>query len=213
MVVLKQLGDSSVTRSGTVVGGRASSGRRLALLALLASARGGAVTRDKIVGLLWPESPTDRARHQLSDTLYILRNALGEDVVRSTGDDVALNTELVSSDVADFERLLDEGQLERAVEIFRGPLLDGFHLSDAAEFERWLDGDGSPHVAQASKPFGSGPRTCPGRSLALLEMRVLLATLLAHFEIERVGPREAVRERFSFTMLPEELRLRLRPRA
>ncbi len=141
MVVLKQLGDSSVTRAGTIVGGRAASGRRLALLALLASARGGAVTRDKIVGLLWPESPTDRARHQLSDTLYILRNALGEDVIRSTGDDVALNTELVSSDVADFERSIDEGQLERAVEIFRGPLLDGFHLSDAAEFERWLDGE------------------------------------------------------------------------
>jgi cytochrome P450 len=99
--------------------------------------------------------------------------------------------------------------------LMRPPALDVRHFRDPERFDpaRWLDADASPHVAQASKPFGSGPRTCPGRTLALLEMRVLLATLLAHFELERVGPGEAVRERFSFTMLPEELRVCLRPRA
>ncbi|HVJ21452.1 MAG TPA: cytochrome P450 [Polyangiaceae bacterium] len=97
----------------------------------------------------------------------------------------------------------------------RPPALDArnFHEPERFEPARWLPGGSGAHEANASKPFGSGPRTCPGRSLALLEMRVLLATLLAHFDVERVGPREAVRERFSFTMLPEELRVRLRPRA
>lgn len=141
MVVLKQLGDPAVTRSQTLLSGRAVQGRRLALLAILASARGLPVSRDKIVALLWPENPTDRARRQLSDTVYILRTALGDDAIRSTGDDLALNADLVSSDVAEFERLLDAGELQRAVEIFSGPLLDGFHLSDAVEFERWLDGE------------------------------------------------------------------------
>ena len=141
LVVLKQLGDPAVTRCGTVLSGRAVQGRRLALLAILAAARGRSVSRDKIIGLLWPESPTDRARHQLSDSLYILRTALGDDVIRSTGDDLTLNEDLISSDVAEFEQLLDAGLIEPAVGIFNGPLLDGFHLSDAAAFERWLDAE------------------------------------------------------------------------
>jgi DNA-binding SARP family transcriptional activator len=94
-----------------------------------------------IISPLWPESPTERARHALSDTLYILRTALGEDVICSSGDDLTLNQELVTSDATEFERLLDAGELERAVELFSGPLLDGFHLRDAAAFERWLDGE------------------------------------------------------------------------
>ena len=108
---------------------RAAQGHRLALLAILALARGRPVTRDRITALLWPESPTDRVRHQLSDALYLVRSALGADVVRSTGDDLFLNADVVTSDVGTFERRLDDGALERAVESFTGPLLDGFHLS------------------------------------------------------------------------------------
>jgi TolB-like protein/DNA-binding SARP family transcriptional activator/Flp pilus assembly protein TadD len=141
LLVLKQLGDPAVTRAGEVLSGRAVQGRRLALLSILASSIGRPVSRDKIVGLLWPESSTDRARPQLSDSVYILRTALGDDVIHSTGDDLTLNENLISSDVADFERLLDSGEYERAVEIFSGELLEGFHLSDAAEFERWLDAE------------------------------------------------------------------------
>ena len=35
-------------------------------------------------------------------------------------------------------------------------------------------------------PFGSGPRMCPGRYLALLEMKMAMAMLLAGFDIEAV---------------------------
>jgi serine/threonine-protein kinase len=137
--MLKLLGTASIEASSGPVTGRAAQGRRLALLALLALARGRPVTRDKLIALLWPESPPDRARHQLSDVVYIVRGALGEDVVRSAGDDLVLNPDAIASDVGTFEQLLDEGRLEPAVEMFAGPLLDGFHLSDAAELERWLD--------------------------------------------------------------------------
>lgn len=141
LLTLKLLGTAFVEGPDAPVTGRAVQGRRLALLALLALARGRPVTRDRIVALLWPESPPARARPQLSDALYIVRTALGDDVVLSTGDDVALNPQAISSDVATFERLLDEHQLEAAVALFAGPLLDGFHLSDTAEFEHWLDGE------------------------------------------------------------------------
>ena len=121
--------------------GRATQGHRLALLAVLALARGRSVTRDKLIALLWPESPPERARHQLSDAVYIVRTALGADVIRSTGDDLVLSADAITSDVGKFEQLLDEGRPEVAVDLVAGPLLDGFHLSDGTEFERWLDGE------------------------------------------------------------------------
>jgi TolB-like protein/DNA-binding SARP family transcriptional activator/Flp pilus assembly protein TadD len=141
VLTLKLFGAPAVEAGGELVAGRAVQGHRLALLALLALARGRPVARDRITALLWPENSTDRARHQLSDSLYIARSALGTDIIRSTGDDVVLNADAVTSDVATFERLLDEGALEQAVESFAGPLLDGFHLPDGGEFERWLDGE------------------------------------------------------------------------
>jgi cytochrome P450 len=63
-------------------------------------------------------------------------------------------------------------------------------------------------------PFGAGPRMCPGRYLALTEMKMLLAMLLSRFEIESVsapGGAEAA-ERMSFTMVPVGLGMRLRVR-
>jgi len=121
--------------------GRAVHGRRLALLAILTLARDRRVTRDRVIGLLWPASLPHRARPQLSDALYILRSALGEDAVRTADDVIVLNPLVVSSDVEMFERLIREERLEDAVRLRTGPLLDGFHLSDAAELEHWLDGE------------------------------------------------------------------------
>jgi len=137
--MLKLFGAPAIESAGGLVAGRAAQGHRLALLAVLALARGRPVTRDKLVGLLWPESPPDRARHQLSDAVYIVRTALGPDVIRSAGDDLVLNADAITSDVGTFERLLDEERPEVAVDSVAGPLMDGFHLSDGVEFERWLD--------------------------------------------------------------------------
>lgn len=77
--------------------------------------------------------------------------------------------------------------------------------------ERWLRaGAGrrefNPH---SFMPFGSGPRLCPGRSLALLEMKAVLAMIGAHFRVEPACELAQVRERLAFTMSPDGLRLRL----
>lgn len=108
---------------------------------MLAMTRSRTVTRDKIIALLRPETPGDRARQRLSDDLYILRSALGDNVVQAFGDDLALDRERIACDVWEFERLLDEGQLADAIRRFDGPLLDGFHLADTVEFEQWLDAE------------------------------------------------------------------------
>lgn len=95
----------------------------------------------------------------------------------------------------------------------RPPALDGAHFGDPGTFrpERWLDpgATGGAHDPSAHMPFGSGPRICPGRTLALTEMRMLLAMLYGTFDVERAGDGGAVREAFSFTMSPVDLRVRL----
>ncbi|HEX7978071.1 MAG TPA: tetratricopeptide repeat protein [Gemmatimonadaceae bacterium] len=143
MYTLRLLGTASIEGSDGPRTGRATQGRRLALLAMLAAARGRALSRDKLVAVLWPEATPERARPQLSDALYILRGALGEDVIRATGDDLSLNPAVLTIDVVRFEDAVVAGRLEEAVELYGGPFLDGFHVPDSAEFEEWLDAERS----------------------------------------------------------------------
>ncbi len=93
------------------------------------------------------------------------------------------------------------------------------HVKNASSFEpeRWL-GDASSTVSSAkriSMPFGAGPRICPGRYLALLEMKMALAVLLMHFDLASVGTADGrpPRERLQLAMAPVGLRMKLRQRA
>ena len=97
----------------------------------------------------------------------------------------------------------------------RPPVLEATRFEQPNTFlpERWIPGARSgTHDAAAHIPFGSGPRICPGRSLALLEMRVVLATLYRNFEVERASPGSEVTELSAFTMMPVNLHVRLRRR-
>ena len=96
----------------------------------------------------------------------------------------------------------------------RPAALDQANFTDPLAFrpERWLDDWSGSHEVSAPLPFGSGPRMCPGRSLALLEMKTFLSMLCKSFDIERVGNSTDVVERFGFTMSPTALKVRLRPR-
>lgn len=141
MLCLKVLGDPVLLGPSGPVTGRAAYKRRMALLAVLAVARGRPVGRERVIALLWPEHAGDAARHTLSESLYVLRKELGAGMFVSVGDEIGLSAEVVRSDVAAFEEALDEGRLEAAVEEYRGPFLDGFYVSDAPEFERWVDGE------------------------------------------------------------------------
>jgi cytochrome P450 len=95
-------------------------------------------------------------------------------------------------------------------------LRDDF-FAKAADFDpqRWLDtGLSASSANRVSMPFGAGPRVCPGRQLAMLEMKMALATVLGRFDIERVDTPDGKQpeERMSFTMAPASLSMRLRPR-
>lgn len=141
MFALKLLGGATLQGRAGPVTGRAAHKRRLALLAILAVARGRPVGRERIIGLLWPDNPSDSARHLLSESLYVLRKELGEGALVGVGDEVALDPEGVSSDVGEFEAALEAGDVERAARMYAGPFLDGFYVADAPEFERWAEGE------------------------------------------------------------------------
>ena len=143
MFTLRLLGSASVDGPDGPVTGRAGLRQRVALLALLAVEHPRPLSRDKLVAALWPESGADDARHLLRESLYILRSALGDDSVLSTGDDLRLNPDRLTCDHWDFESAVARGDLERAVGVYHGPFLSGFHLSAAEDFERWVDGERS----------------------------------------------------------------------
>src|SRR3954468_1656642 len=98
MLRLRTLGTASIERDGTPLAGAATQRRRIALLALLASAGDLGVTRDKLIAYLWPERD-DRARHLLNQTIYALRRELGADDLFLGTDPVRLNPQRVTSDI------------------------------------------------------------------------------------------------------------------
>ncbi|WP_202839526.1 cytochrome P450 [Luteimonas saliphila] len=85
----------------------------------------------------------------------------------------------------------------------------------AFDIERWIKADGSTLDATSAKaffPFGAGPRFCPGRFLALLEIKGVISMLCRNFELERAGS-GPVEEKLVFTMRPDNLVIRLKRRA
>jgi cytochrome P450 len=95
--------------------------------------------------------------------------------------------------------------------------LQDSEFAEAAMFkpERWLNyahGE-NPHHRKSFLPFGGGPRLCPGRGLALLEIKMAMSMLCRHFEVVRSEPERDIEERFVFTMMPQDLMISLRPRS
>ena len=120
--------------------------KSMALLAYLAANRGRSASRERIMGLLWGDRFDQQARQSLRQTLYSLRKLLGpdgEDALSVAGDTVSLNASLVRTDLSEFERLAVSNEPEavaEAIRLYRGPLMAGFAIRDAA-FMEWLESE------------------------------------------------------------------------
>jgi len=101
------------------------------------------------------------------------------------------------------------------INLLRSDTLREDLVDHATEFrpERWLQ-ENNP-VKRMSTPFGAGPRICPGRYLALLEMKIAMTVLLGRFDITHVGTTDGLppQERLSFAMMPVGLLMRLKRQA
>ena len=115
---------------------RASQQRRLALLALVATAPDASISRDRLLGLLWPDRDERTARHLLADSLYVLRQALGDEAIIATAESVRLSARL-HTDVTEFNQALSGERWADALALYRGDFLDGFFVRNAADFDQW----------------------------------------------------------------------------
>lgn len=93
---------------------------------------------------------------------------------------------------------------------------------DAADFpdpeafrpERWL-GEKRPAADDPARklfPFGGGPRFCPGRYLALAEIKMAMSMATRNFRLVLDRDAPPVEELFTFTMTPSALPVNLVPR-
>lgn len=96
----------------------------------------------------------------------------------------------------------------------RPAMLDPTHFSQPQAFlpERWLQprtaGNG-PHEQKAYLAFGAGPRVCPGRYLAAVEMRLVISMMVRRFEIELYADPQSIEEVSAFTMVPNRMPITL----
>ena len=130
-----------------------------ALLVYLAVEADRPHRRESLVGLFWPDSPEQVARHNLRQALFNLRLAIGDHSARPpflliSRDAIQFNraSDFVL-DLARFNTILHAceesrsrgiedpairaAQLEELVKLFRGEFLQHFFLADSAEFEQW----------------------------------------------------------------------------
>ncbi len=115
--------------------------KRFALMAYLAVARPhGFHRRDVLLALFWPELDQERARAALRKAVHVVRRGVGAGTLLGRGDEeLGLAVGAVRCDVVAFEQALEGQRFGEALELYRGDLLDGFFISGAPEFERWVD--------------------------------------------------------------------------
>ncbi len=114
-----------------------------AMLAYLAVNPGRAQTRERLVGLLWSDRGDAQARNSMRQALSELGRAF--DAIQPTPlvkerDTIQLAPDAIEVDVREFERLAasdDAADLDRAIALHGGDLLEGIDIRDPA-FEEWL---------------------------------------------------------------------------
>ena len=145
---VRLLGEPRVTVGGHPL--EVDTRKAIAILAYLAVE--GPTSRDHLIGLLWPEATSDRARATLRRTLSSLRSGIGKEHLDADRDRVAL-TGAIDVDAAVFDEEIgathEHGHdprdvcsaciplLSRALDLYRGDFLEGFSIGDAPEFEDW----------------------------------------------------------------------------
>lgn len=158
MIELRMLGSLSLTTDdGRGVGALIGQRRRFALLAHLAAAvPRGPHPRDRLMTMFWPELDQEHARTALRQALHVLRETLGRRALIGHGDaEVGVDFAELWSDVDAFRKAIDGGQWREALDLHRGPLLDGFFIADAPEFERWLETERAPLRDAAARAAGA----------------------------------------------------------
>jgi TolB-like protein/Tfp pilus assembly protein PilF len=139
MITVQLLGGASLRSGDAPLSGPPAQRHRIALLTMIIAAWPQALSRDRAMALLWPERDSAHGRRLLNLAVHVLRAALGEGAIASTGDGLLLNPSLLSCDLHELRTAIAANAAENVVRLYGGPLLDGFHLDDSTDFGYWLD--------------------------------------------------------------------------
>jgi TolB-like protein/Tfp pilus assembly protein PilF len=139
MITVQLLGGASLRSGDAPLSGPPAQRHRIALLTLIVAAWPQSLSRDRAMALLWPERDTASARRLLNLAVHVLRAALGEGAITSTGDGLLLNPSRLTCDLHELRSAIAANAPENVVRLYAGPLLDGFHLDDSTDFGYWLD--------------------------------------------------------------------------
>src|SRR3954468_8734878 len=139
MITVQLLGGACLRSGDAPLTGPPAQRHRIALLALIAGAWPQPLSRDRAMAMLWPERDVTSARRLLNLAVHVLRSALGEHAIASTGDGLLLNPSCVNCDLHQLRAAIDADATDRVARLYSAPLLDGFHLDDSSEFGYWLD--------------------------------------------------------------------------
>lgn len=109
----------------------------LALLVYLGEAR-GAVARETMATLLWPETPRETSLARLRRLLHRVELALGQSVFETDRTSLRWSSDIeVQLDSQLFEQACDRGAFEQACLIYCGDFLAGFAPEECPEFDDW----------------------------------------------------------------------------
>jgi TolB-like protein/Flp pilus assembly protein TadD len=139
MITVQLLGGASLRAGDALIEGPPAQRHRVALLTLIVAAWPQPLSRDRAMALLWPERDTANARRLLNLAVHVLRSALGDDALASTASGLVWNPAAARCDLHDLRAAMSAGDAERVARLYTGPLLDGFHLPESADFAYWLD--------------------------------------------------------------------------
>lgn len=140
---IRLLGRPQVKLDGQLID--LNSNKALALLYYLAVTR-QVYSRQALAGLLWTDLGEDKARRNLRGEFKRLRDVVGAAYLLGEYETIELSQSAIWTDVTEFDRLLNlpdlaVQQLQAAVDLYRGPFLDDFHVRDAALFEEWMSSE------------------------------------------------------------------------
>ncbi len=96
------------------------------------------VSRDELAEVLWPDAPREKGRHLVRQALWVLRGAIGEDLLDNE-DPLSLREGALKVDLHRFVSALTEGRIHDARDLWRGPVLDNFVLPGANRWNHWKE--------------------------------------------------------------------------
>ena len=99
------------------------------------------VRREELISLFWSDLPEEKARNAFRQTLHRLRKGLGDALITRGHASLAVESGgLLTVDLASFDAALQRSDFDTALELYKGPFLDGLELGEP-DFDNWVLGE------------------------------------------------------------------------